>query len=102
MIHLDDTPQKPGYQTVPFCAIVILCLLGSLVACQSTSQTKDGKILECKLLGGEEVKQPPGSGITACCYENGCWICDEKGNDCTFDPAYSAPFWEGKFKRVDQ
>ena len=47
----------------------------------------DGRILECQLLGGEVVPQPPGSSITACCYENGCWICDADGNDCEFEPA---------------
>lgn len=46
----------------------------------------DGKVIECELLGGDVVAQPAGSAITACCYEDGCWICDAQGNDCTFDP----------------
>ena len=55
----------------------------------------DGKIIECQLLGGTVIPQPPGSGINACCYDNGevqgCWICDENGNDCVFDKASRLP-----------
>ncbi len=50
-------------------------------------------ILECEILGGKKIPQSPGSTITACCYDNGCWICDENGDDCNFDPAYFSPAW---------
>jgi hypothetical protein len=92
---------KPGSISIRKITVYIvfsLFVLGAIAGCQTTSQGKPAKILECELLGGTIVDQPAGSGITACCYDNGCWICDEKGDDCVFDPAYSAPFWEEVFK----
>ncbi len=67
----------------------------SIAAANQTPQ--DGKIIECQLLGGTVISQPPGSAITACCYDgadggiSGCWICDANGNDCTFDESYRRP-----------
>ena len=67
----------------------------SIAAPNQTPQ--DGKIIECQLLGGTVIPQPPGSAITACCYDGadggpaGCWICDANGNDCTFDESYRRP-----------
>ncbi len=49
--------------------------------------TSDTAILECEVLGGTIIKQPQGSAITACCYNDGCWICDANGSDCSFDAA---------------
>ena len=55
-------------------------------------------IHQCVVLGGTEIPQPPGSQITACCYDDpesvfqGCYICDEFGQDCLFEPA--TPDWE--------
>jgi len=71
-------------------ALVLLAALTSTVSAAPVKKerTGDGKVLECELLGGTVVPQPPGSAITACCYESGCWICDANGNDCTFDEAY--------------
>jgi hypothetical protein len=67
----------------------------SMAAPNNHQGNNDGKVLECELLGGTVVPQPAGSNITACCYDEGeirgCWICDENGNDCTFDEAYRNP-----------
>ena len=82
--------------------VLSLFVLGSIAACQPQSPANTGRsgmIIECELLGGTVVTQPPGFPITACCYENGCWICDEAGNDCVFDPVYAAPFWDEVFSR---
>lgn len=49
--------------------------------------TSNTAILECSALGGTVIKQPKGSAITACCYNDGCWICDAQGKDCSFDAA---------------
>ena len=85
-------------RTMALRGLAAILVVISIASCQTASKGKPGKIVECELLGGTVVKQPPGSGITACCYENGCWICDEKGDDCVFDPAYGSNFWKGKFK----
>ena len=97
MTQVIKKPGRINFKTIAVCGLFSLFVLGSVAGCQTPNRGVPGKILECELLGGEVIKQPEGSGITACCYDNGCWICDEKGDDCVFDPAYSAPFWEGKF-----
>ncbi|MEH6726876.1 MAG: hypothetical protein V7703_12010 [Hyphomicrobiales bacterium] len=53
-------------------------------------------ILECGTLGGTVIKQPRGSAITACCYDDGCWICDAKGKDCSFDATALKRFQQQK------
>lgn len=40
----------------------------------------------CLLEGGEEVDQPAGSAIAACCAADGCIICDASWNNCHFEP----------------
>lgn len=71
-------------------AIAIIAAAGALLLAAPSAvraaDNNDGKAIECELLGGDVVAQPPGSAITACCYESGCWICDAQGNDCTFQP----------------
>ncbi|SOE19026.1 hypothetical protein SAMN05877838_3976 [Hoeflea halophila] len=59
----------------------------SVAAAPPKGATSDTAILECRALGGTVIKQPRGSAITACCYDDGCWICDENGSDCSFDAA---------------
>lgn len=54
--------------------------------------TSDTAILECTALGGTIIKQPRGSSISACCYDDGCWICDAGGSNCTFDEAARKKF----------
>jgi hypothetical protein len=29
--------------------------------------------------------------ICWCCYSDGCWICNNKSEDCVWDPAYRGP-----------
>ena len=80
---------------IPATALVLASMASShpsMAAPNNNFGNQDGKVLECELLGGTVVPQPRGSNITACCYDEGevrgCWICDENGNDCTFDEAY--------------
>ena len=95
-----DSSCRGGRATVVRSILRLVCvsLLMVVFGCQKSAD--NGKIVECELLGGEVVRQPKGSPITACCYENGCWICDEAGNDCKFDPVYSMPFWQEALKKA--
>jgi len=44
--------------------------------------------LDCKFMDGKVVKQPKGSPIKACQYDDGATICDADWKNCEFDPAY--------------
>lgn len=81
-------------------AVALVCTAltvnpATATAAAPAQNTQNGKVLECELLGGTVIPQPPGSAITACCYDEGetrgCWICDENGNDCVFDEANARP-----------
>lgn len=43
----------------------------------------------CQVHGGQDIPQPPGSSITACCTATACVICDTDWENCAIDPAYS-------------
>jgi hypothetical protein len=82
-------------------ASAILAVIFSLASLSAQAAppkgaTSNTAILECKALGGTVIKQPRGSSITACCYNDGCWICDAKGKDCSFDAAALKRFRQNK------
>jgi hypothetical protein len=69
-------------------AIVALALIAP--AAQAAKKPAGGFDIEHCALSGDVIDQPPGSAINACCYEDGCWICDANWGNCTWDPAYGA------------
>jgi hypothetical protein len=83
---MSRTSSGPSPRFLAF-GTLLLAVAGAVLTGQALAADNDGKVIECELLGGDVVAQPPGSAITACCYENGCWICDAQGNDCSFEPA---------------
>jgi hypothetical protein len=64
-----------------------LCLL-PLAAQAAPPAPGQDPVEWCLLEGGEEVEQPEGSAIRACCAADGCMICDANWQDCTFEPTY--------------
>ena len=70
-------------------------LSAAAAAAQSGHGSAEDFELVCRATGGQWIDMPPGNAITACCDEAGCVICDENGNDCVHDPAYSRPSGAG-------
>jgi hypothetical protein len=49
----------------------------------------DGKGLDCFLDPDADVDMDEGSTIVSCCYDDGCWICENNaGENCEWDPKY--------------
>jgi len=67
---------------------VVLAMVFMASSAKAASSEVDIEALQCPLLGGTTIPQPAGSTITACCYDDGCYICDANGSNCEFDPAY--------------
>ncbi len=77
-------------------AVIFSLAILSAEAAPPKGATSNTAILECSALGGTVIEQPRGSAITACCYNDGCWICDSKGEDCSFDAAALKRFRQNK------
>lgn len=64
--------------------------LACLAPAEAAKRPTGGFDIEHCAISGDVLDQPPGSSINACCYEDGCWICDANWQNCTWDPAYSS------------
>lgn len=71
-----------------FVVLASIFMASNAIAAQDSAP--DHSVTECELLGGDKQTQPPGSTITTCCYETGCFICDQNEENCTFDPKYKS------------
>lgn len=88
-IDLPEQPNEVG-MSIRITAAAILALALLSPPAEAAKRPPGGFDIQHCALSGDVVDQPAGSPITACCYEDGCWICDENWGNCTWDPAYSS------------
>ena len=67
-------------------AAAILALVTATPSEAKRRPTLDNDALEC--LSDDDADRSCGGAICYCCYDDGCWICNDNQADCVWDPAY--------------